>query len=92
MVVKHAVGQERIEVPALDQPRTGFRMGNVQRALLKSAEIFVIPRHEIQGVLFGGCCQQGQSTDIMQQSGKVGFLNVRVTHSPRNLTGQNGGG
>ncbi|OIQ69842.1 hypothetical protein GALL_485530 [mine drainage metagenome] len=42
MVVQNAVGQERVQVPALYQPSTGLGVGNVQGLLLQRTQVLVV--------------------------------------------------
>ena len=53
MVVEHAVGHERVEVPALDQPGAGFGVGDLQRALFDRTEAGIVRRQEAGCIFLG---------------------------------------
>ena len=92
MVIQHGVGQEGIEVPALDQPGACFGVGDLHGALLDRAQVFVVARGKIEGVFFRRGGQQRQAADIVQQAGQVSFLEVRVFHPLGQLARDDGGG
>ena len=80
MVIQHTVGQEGIEMPALDQPGARFGMRDLQGALLHRAQGGIVARHEIECVFLRRRGQQGQAAHVVQQSRKVRFLDVRIGH------------
>ena len=80
MVIQRAVGQERIELPAFDQPGTGFGMRDLQGALLDGAQAGIVGGHEAGRILARRCRQQGQASDVVQQAGKIGFFRMQITH------------
>ena len=92
VVVQHRVGQEGIEVPAFDQPGARFGVGDLQRALLDRAQVFVVARGEVEGVFLGRGGQQRQAADVVQQAGQVGFLELRVVHALRQVARDDGRG
>ena len=80
MVIQHAVGQEGIELPALDQPGARFGMRDLQGALLHSAQGGIVARREIERVFLRRRGQQGQAAHVVQQACQIRFLDVRIGH------------
>ena len=54
VVVEDAVGHERVQVPAFDQPGPGVSMGNLKCVLLNGTKACVVLREKIEAV-FVGC-------------------------------------
>ncbi|MNT04725.1 hypothetical protein D3C72_1393150 [compost metagenome] len=80
MVIQHAVSQEGIEMPALDQPGARFGMRDLQGALLHRAQGGIVARREIEGVFLRRRGQQGQAAHVVQQARQIRFLGVRIGH------------
>ena len=85
VVVEHGVGQEGVELPALDQPGARFGVGDLQRALLDRAQVLVVARGEVEAVFLGRGRQQRQAPDVVQQPGEVGLFQVRIRDAVRDL-------
>ena len=91
VVVQHGVGQEGIELPALDQPGARFRVRDLQGALFDGAQVLVVARREVERVFLGRRREQREAADVVQQAGEIRLFRLRILDAARDFARQHGG-
>jgi hypothetical protein len=65
-------------------------VGDLQRALLDRAQVFIVARGEVETVFLGRGSEQRQAANVVQQAAQISFFGMRIIEHARHIACDHG--